>query len=94
MKSDFTNPVKFKSEYEIRLKILDKKNEKLLNFNVNLDFNVMKYPSYLFQEFFAHDIKTFKKKYFLFSQTSNYTDINGEFLSKFNSKQILSECMR
>ena len=65
------------------MKIFDKNYQPLSNFEVVLDFNILKYPSYLYNEAInAYPWSDFKKNHFVFSQISNATNKNGEISIK------------
>jgi hypothetical protein len=59
------------------LKLYDKNNQIFPNFYATLDFNILKFPSYLYYESEYSNWDDFKTNHFQFTQMSNYTDSNG-----------------
>ena len=68
------NELKFDLYYETRLRLYDKYQQKLSNYKAIISLNILKYPSYLFQD----SLYTNKENFITFNQTSDFTDVNGE----------------
>ena len=77
-----SNRYKINNYFYFRVRVYNTKNIPLNQSAVNLDFNLIHFPSYLMSDYLYKNNSDFKKHIITFSQLSKTTDQNGEILMK------------
>jgi len=73
-----------------RVRIYSLQNIPLTKTAINVDFNMVHFPSYLMCDYNSKSISEFKNQIIEFYQLSNSTDENGEILLKYHVNKILN----
>ena len=74
---------KFDEYYYFRIRVYSFNKQPLVKAVVNLEFNLVHFPSYLFSDYLLKTLVDFKNMIIDFSQMSNITDENGEILNRY-----------
>ena len=83
--TQYQTPFQLNQTYYFKIRIYSLNNLALSNTSINLDFNLVHFPSYLMNDymFMSAYMNEFKQISIQFSQISKITDNNGEILLKF-----------